>query len=196
MVFSSLTTLRYWSSQIDEDVELAEIAVHPPPPLHVHFQLPDAPVDRHLHLGQRRAAHHPVLGQAVPFLEVLDRRHRLVVIAIARGAVGGIEIAGHHQIVADHRQPIVAAARLQRRAGGDHRPAAIGLGPAQFAKLGAHSAVAVGCRLERLHIGGDVLRLLGAVERGAAPISSGAVAFSLSTSAGNTRSFCRSRAYR
>ena len=155
--------------QIDEDVEVAEIAVHPPPPLHVHFHLPDAPVDRHLHLGQRRAANHPVLGQAVPFLEVLDRRHRLVVIAIARSAVGGVEIAGHHQIAADHRQPIVVAARLQRRPGGDRRPAAIGLDPAQFPKLGAHPAIAVGYRFERLYIGSNVLCLLGAVEQRGRP---------------------------
>ena len=68
--------LEFLVGDIDEDVIVAEIVIHPAAALEIELDLPDAVGDRHIHHLKRRLGDDAVLGEAMASLEPLHRSTR------------------------------------------------------------------------------------------------------------------------
>ena len=77
------TTFSLLIGNVDENIVVAQIIVHPAPALEIDLDLPDAVGNRHVELFKGCLGNDAVLGEAMAGLERSDRRFECGVVCVA-----------------------------------------------------------------------------------------------------------------
>ena len=126
---------------VDQHELALDLVQDPAAALEVDAQLIDARPDGHVHRGARRSTHCAVRCHAVPRLEVLHRQLERGIEEFRLRDACDTEIARDFEPPAQDRHTRVGHARLERRAVGQLRPAAVRRNAAVLAQLFTPAAI-------------------------------------------------------
>ena len=127
--------------QVDEHVGIAEIRLHPAPPLEIEPDTADAILHGDVELTERRRTDDAIGFQPHAELEILQRPHQAAVINVAFVGIR-FEILRFNQPLAQQRHSFVRHAGFEHRPFWNRRPAASGLRHEQLLQKIPHSVVA------------------------------------------------------